>query len=103
MAINLGDISGKAFALLLTSTTPAGEDEWAVMPGLARLESGKLFIDRGPRPRFEVRPEWIGRIKPVDRPLRGILRGADYYLALTVGHVGEVSADLEPTGLRWPD
>jgi hypothetical protein len=99
---NLNEISGKRFTLLLTATFE-GEDDWAVLPGVARLESGTLFIDRGPRPRFEVRPEWIDRIKPVDPPLRGIFRGADYYLALTVGHTDEVPGDLAPTGLRWPD
>jgi hypothetical protein len=103
MTMNLDQIDGRPFTLLLMSTTPEGDDDWAVLPGLARREGGSLFIDRGPRPRFEVRPEWIDRVKPVDPELRPILRGADFYLALTAGHLDDDPADFVPTGLKWPD
>ena len=34
---NLNEISGKRFTLVLTAMSE-GEDDWAVMPGIAQLE-----------------------------------------------------------------
>jgi len=101
MTINLEHIDGKRFTLLLMSTSAEGDDDWAVLPGVARHEDGCLFIDRGPRA-FEVRAEWIERVQPVDPELRRLLRGAEYYLALTVGHLDDDPAGYVPTGLKWP-
>ena len=61
-------------------------------------------MDRGDKPRFDIRAEWIGRIQSVDPALRKTLRDADFYLPLTVGSLpsGDDEDDLIRTGLRWP-
>ena len=102
--MDLTTLDGKLFTLLLICTTPEGEDDWAVFPGIARVEDGKLYLDRGAKPRFDIRPEWIGRIQSVDPALRKTLRDADYYLPLTVGSLpsGDDADDLVQTGLNWP-
>ena len=103
--VDLATLNGKPFTLLLMGTTPSGEDDWAVFPGIARLEDGGLYIDRGANPRFEIRAEWIDRILPVDPATRSTLLGADYYLSLRVGALptAEDSNDFLQTGLKWPD
>ena len=97
---------GKPFTILLMGTTPDGRDDWAVFPGIARVEEDGLYIDRGPKARFEIRPEWVSRIRPVDASLRSTLRDAEYYLPLAVGNLPSASTeedDLLMTGLKWPD
>ena len=86
-------------------STADGEDNWAVFPGTARVENGALYLDRGVKSRFEVRPEWIERIRAVDPDLRSTLQNADYFLALSVGTPpeGEGGSDFLETGLKWPD
>jgi hypothetical protein len=100
---NLALLEGKRLTLLLMGTSPKGEDDWAAFAGTARLDDGTLYLDRDSAPAFEIRPEWIERIVPVEPALRETLLGADYYLPLTVGN--RPSADGEgllPTGLKWP-
>jgi hypothetical protein len=98
-------LNGKPFTLLLMGTTPDGKDDWAVFPGVARVEEDGLYIDRGPKARFKIRPEWVSRIRPVDASLRSTLRDAEYYLPLTVGSLasGGNDDDLLRTSLKWPD
>lgn len=41
-------------------TKENGDDDWAVFGGIASLEAGVLYIDRGEnKPRFEIREEWL--------------------------------------------
>lgn len=85
--------------------TADGEDDWAVFSGaLAQGPSG-LFQDRGTKPRFEIREEWIERIKPVGSDLKDILLGAEYCLSLSVGPIpeGETTESYVCTGLKWPE
>jgi hypothetical protein len=102
--MDLTALDGKALTLLLLGTTPEGDDDWAVFPGISQVEDGQLYIDRGAKPRFDIRPEWIDRIQAVDPALREMLRDADYYLPLTVGSLptGDDGDDLIQTGLKWP-
>jgi hypothetical protein len=104
--VDLPALDGKPFALLLMGTKPSGEDDWAVFSGIARLESGTLYLDRGAEPRFEIRAEWIDRIHMiVDPVVRETLLNADYCLSLTVGRLptDDDSSDFLQTGLKWPD
>jgi len=96
---------GKPFTILLMGTTTDSKDDWAVFPGIARIHEVGLYVDRGPKARFKIRPEWLSRIRPVDASLRSTLQGADYYLPLTVGTLpsGANEDDLLMTGLKWPD
>jgi len=101
----LDAFNGKPFTILLMGTTPDGKDDWAVFPGVARVEEDGLYIDRGPKARFKVRPEWVSRIRPVDPSLRSTLRDAEYYLPLSAGNLPSGGNDdaLLMTGLKWPD
>ena len=103
--MDLTTIDGRPFALLLMRRTPAGADDWAVFPGIARIQDNVMYVDRSPRPRFEIRPEWFERIRLVEPSERDILQGADYYLPLSVGDVpaDEDASDFLRTGLRWPE
>ena len=102
---DLNLINGKAFILLLMSTAPDGQEDWAVVSGTARIEPGGVYLDRGAKPRFDIRAEWISRIRPVAPELRSTLLGADYYLPLTVASLGTDpdDEDLVLTGLKWPE
>ena len=103
--LDLKTLDGRPFTLLLMGTTPEGEDDWAVFSGVARPQDGTLHIDRGTEPSFEIKLEWIDRIRPVDRELRSMLLDADYFLSLTIGRlsVDDDGNDLLQTGLQWPD
>jgi hypothetical protein len=102
--VDLATLDGKPFALLLMGTTSSGKDDWAVFGGIARLEDGTLYLDRGADPRFEIRAEWIDRIQIVIDPVvRETLLDADYCLSLTVGRLpDDDSGDFLQTGLKWP-
>ena len=50
-------LDGRPFALLLMGTTANGEDDWAVFAGIARVEANALHVDRGTKPRVEIRAE----------------------------------------------
>lgn len=83
--LDLRTLDGRRLTLLLMGATEKGEDDWAVFSGIARLEDGTLYMDRGEKPKFEVRSEWIEQIRPVDPLMRGALLEADYFLPLPVG------------------
>ena len=99
------NIDGTTLALLLMGETADSEDDWAVFPGTVRREGDAKYLDRGPnRDRFEIRKEWLSRIRPVGDDLRDIFEGCELYLPLTVGNLtpGRDLDDLELTGLKWP-
>jgi hypothetical protein len=59
-----------------------------VFDGIATLEGGGLYVDRGDgKPRFEIWEEWLGRIRSVEPESREILLNADYCLSLTVSNL----------------
>jgi len=100
--MNLAELNGKPFTLWLTDE----QDESAVFSGVARWDGAKLFLDRSPRPQFEIRSEWQDRIQPVmNEEARKILLGADYFIRLRVGSLPDdtVSNEYERTGLKWPE
>ena len=104
--MDLPVLNGKRFAILLMGTDAHGEDAWSVFSGVARVDGATLVIERGlGNPDFEVRFEWLDRIKQVGSDNRSILMDAEYYIPLTVGNLpdGFASDSLFSTGLRWPD
>ena len=97
--MNIAELDGKPFALWLTDEA----NESAVFSGVARWDRSKLFLDRLPKPPFEIRSEWHERIQPVTNDeARKILLGADYFLRLYVGTLPDQSSlnEYEPTGLK---
>lgn len=99
------DLVGQRLSLLLTGTDDAGEPEWAIFPGIVVSQPDGLYLDRAERgPRFELREEWLPRIKPVPPELADVLEGASYYLRLSVGRAEDEPdhQNFLPTGLRMP-
>jgi hypothetical protein len=94
-------LNDKHFTLWLTDE----HDESAIFSGITHWDGTKLFLERVPKPSFEIRPEWYDRIQKVTNDeVRSILLGADYFLRLYVGTLPDGSeAGYEPTGLRWPE
>lgn len=94
---------GKRLALLLIGEDEHGQDDCAIFAGIVRQDGSRLVLDRDDGP-FELRDEWIERIRPVEAQVKDILLGADYVLSLSVGNLpgGASTAELEPTGLKWP-
>jgi len=80
---------GQPFSVLLMGETAEGEDDWAVFSGALKQSPSGLFLDRGTKPPFEIRTEWIERIKPVGSDVKDILLSAEYYLSLSVGPIPE--------------
>jgi hypothetical protein len=100
--VNLAELNGKPFTLWLTDSN----DESAVFSGTARWDGSTLQVEREPKPPFEIRPEWHGRIQVVtNEEARKILLGADYFLRLYVGDVpqGATAGEYARTGLKWPE
>jgi hypothetical protein len=97
-------VVGKPFAVLLMGETAEGEDDWAVFSGTLKQNPSGLFLDRGTKPPFEIRAEWIERINPVGSDVKDILLGAEHYLPLSVGLIpeGESTESYVCTRLKWP-
>jgi hypothetical protein len=77
-----------------------------MFPGLVAADGETLFIDRAERgPRFELREEWLPRVRAVPEELTEMLSVAQFFLRLTVGWADDEpdSDAFEPTGLRWPE
>jgi hypothetical protein len=104
--VDINNLDGKRLTLLLMGTKEDGDDDWAVFGGIASLEAGVLYMDRGEgKPRIKIREEWLGRIRMVEPESRETLLDADYYLPLTIGNLppDEDGAGFDSTGLKWPD
>jgi hypothetical protein len=103
--VDLSQLDGKPIGLLAWAETPDGEDECAVYAGTARVRGGGLWIEwSGDEPDFEVRSEWLERIRLVDAELGPMLLGAQYVLSLRIGNLPESGAEgYLPTGLKWPE
>ena len=100
--MNPAELDGKPFTLWLTND----RDESAVFSGVARWNGSNLFLDRSPKPQFEIRSEWHERIQPVtNEKAQKILLGAAYFLRLYVGSLpdGSGPTEYELTGLKWPE
>ena len=94
---------GSRLALLLTGEDEHGGDDWVVFAGVVRQDGERLVLERNEGP-FELRAEWIERIRPVKAELRDVLLDADYVLTLSVGNLpaGAPTDGFEATGLKWP-
>lgn len=80
--MNLAELNGKPFTLWLTDEA----NESAVFSGVARWDGSKLFLDRSPKPPFEIRSEWEERIQPVTTDeVRRILLGLITFFGFTLG------------------
>ena len=42
--MEVSSLSGKRFTVLLMGTTPDGKDDWAVFPGIARVDDEGLTL-----------------------------------------------------------
>lgn len=102
--MDVDDFHNKRLTLLLVATKENGDDDMAVFGGIGRVEAGVLWLDRGGDiPRFEIRHEWLERIREVAPESRQILLDADYYLPPSVGNIASGDDSFEATGLKWPD
>ncbi len=103
--MSITEIAGSRLALLLMGESEDGEDDWAVITGIAKLKDGELVLDRGPdNADFEVRSEWIVRIKPTRDEVRSILGDCDFFLPLSVGQASDDELkEMDPTGISWPE
>ncbi len=96
------DLLGRQVALLLLSHDAEGEDDWAVFSTTLQEEEGK-FILTHKTGRLQLKDEWLSRIKATTPQTRSILLGADFFLLLAVGSIGDDRAEgLMGTGLQWP-
>lgn len=104
--MELRDLDGRAFALLLMGTTSDGEDDWVVFSGTAYVDQEELRVDRGSlEPPFRVAPHLVPRIRPTTPEQRDILLGAEFVLPLVVGVLPNDADpnDYVAAGLKWPD
>ncbi len=100
--MNIFELDGRRFTLWLTDK----DSESAVFSGSIRWDGSTLRLIRDPKPAFEIRPEWYGRIQEVTNDeAQKILLGADFFLHLNVGDVpeGAKPEEYEQTGLKWPE
>ena len=101
--VDISILHGKPLTLLFMCAKEDGDADWAVFGGIALLEAGVLYMDCGEgTPRFEIREEWLGRIRRVDPESRETLLNAEYYLPLTVGRLAldEDETGDNPAGLK---
>ena len=97
---NPNELNGRRFAVILLSQ----DEDGAIFAGAVRINQGRIYMDRGKLPPFEILPEWIDRIKPVSSEVKDILLDADFCLMLTVGCLpdGASTDDYIKTGIKWP-
>lgn len=103
--MDLRDLHGRPFALLLKGEADDGTPDWCVFGGIAHWDGLELRVDRRePNAPFIIPPDWWPRIRATNEKTRAILLDADYTLSLTVESL-PVDADVAAylaTGLRWP-
>ncbi len=97
-------MNGSSLALLLVGETEDGEEDWAIFTGTIESKDGEFFLNRGPdKDIFDIRDEWLSRIKPVKEEVREILGNCNFFLPLSVSAVSDDDAQgMEATGLKWP-
>ena len=96
---NRSDLNGKSLALVLVA-----DDGTAVVAGTVVASADDLVFEYGDDPsRFVLPDDALERIRPVAPEVSEILKGADYFLSLSVGNHNEIPVGGgERTGLRWP-
>ena len=99
-------LAGKQLAVVLVFTPKTGDEEWSTFSGPLIEREGVLFVDRGEHgPPFEIRDEWLPRIKPTPAAVSDIVNRAEYYLKLFGGPKPDDAdpGEFVPTGLKLPD
>ena len=97
--LNQSDLNGKSLALVLVA-----DDGTAVVAGSVHANADDLVFEHGGDPsRFVLPDDAIERIRPVAPEVSEILKGADYFLSLSVGNHDEMpDGKGERTELKWP-
>ena len=77
------DYDGKWIAVILAKPLSDEKKEWAVLTGRGKVDNDTLFLETGRgRERFEIRKEWLQRIKPFGGECPGALFRQRLYLSL---------------------
>lgn len=92
---------GTKMAIFFWSKDEAGEDDVARLVGTLAQDEAGYFLDRGASGRFDLRDEWLARIKVPGDSMQGLVQGAGLMLSPNVGR-GDAGPDGEWTGLSWP-
>ena len=87
--IDIKDIEGKRFAILLTDYTNSEDGECYVIGGVAKIKDGILYVDRKTEIDFPIPPTTYSRIKIVGDDVREVLLDAEYFTMLSVGPAPE--------------
>lgn len=96
--------NGTRLALLLWAKDEHGEDDVAIIIGdLIEKDGAHFLVFDGEGSPFEIRNEWIERIRPTPPDLDVDVDGAEFLLSLSVGKSEDIDGPLEKTGLRWPE
>ena len=60
------DYDGRSIAVILAKPMPDGKKEWAFLRGTGTVDNDALYLERGAgQKRFEIRNEWLERIRPM--------------------------------------
>lgn len=79
------DYGGKSIAVILAKPLSDGRKEWAFLRGTGTVENDTLYLERGAgQKRFEIKNEWLPRIKPMWPNDHLPYRDCEFYLSLAL-------------------
>jgi hypothetical protein len=92
--MNFEELTGKKLAIIAWGEGEKGEDEAAVLAGIARWADGHLYLDHeGNPPSFQIPDDVLCWVKPVSDDVKDILPDAEYCISMSIG---PVPADDDP-------
>ena len=100
------DYDGKSIAVILAKPLSDGKKEWAFLTGTGTVENNTLYLERGAgQKRFEIRNEWLQRIKPMWPNDHVPYRNCELYLSLALNAFPNNTPpdELMKTAQKWPD
>ena len=79
------DYDGRRIAVVIAKPLSDGRKEWALFSGIGTVENDTLYLERGAGlKRFEIRNEWLERIKPVWPNARAPYCESELHLSLAL-------------------
>jgi hypothetical protein len=83
--IDIQQIAGKKFAVILVDYCEKKEGDWYVVAGVAKVKEGRLFVDRGTDTDFPIPDDTYDRIQEVSSKIASVVGDAEFVTTLTIG------------------
>lgn len=85
--VDLEQYSGRKFAVILIDYSDNKAGEWYVVLGRAKINGGRLFVDRGTDTDFPIPLAAYDRVRRVTPDIASVVSDAEFAVTLTVGSI----------------